>query len=83
MGCTARWVRAKRVGEGRVPDVEPTGAVKFRIVGETNGSPYQYLVAHCRSGVAFLRPRPGAAPVSLLALSSGRFAARLGFIAGV
>ncbi|GHG16477.1 hypothetical protein GCM10017784_04220 [Deinococcus indicus] len=23
------------------PDVEPAGAVKFRIVGETNGSPYQ------------------------------------------
>ncbi|GHG23378.1 hypothetical protein GCM10017784_14170 [Deinococcus indicus] len=47
MGCKARWVRAKRlvellrrVGEGRVPDVEPAGAVKFRIVGETDGSPY-------------------------------------------
>ncbi|WP_345446276.1 hypothetical protein [Deinococcus caeni] len=23
------------------PDVEPAGAVKFRVVGETNGSPYE------------------------------------------
>ncbi|GGS36037.1 hypothetical protein GCM10008961_29570 [Deinococcus knuensis] len=41
MGCKARSIRAKRVGAGRVPDVEPAGAVKFRIVGETNGSPYK------------------------------------------
>ncbi|GHG26095.1 hypothetical protein GCM10017784_18040 [Deinococcus indicus] len=31
----------RRAGEKRVPDVEPAGAVKFRIVGETNGSPYE------------------------------------------
>ncbi|GGR64048.1 hypothetical protein GCM10008959_27770 [Deinococcus seoulensis] len=37
MGCKARSIRAKRVGAKRVPDVEPAGAVKFRIVGETNG----------------------------------------------
>ena len=42
MGCKAHSIRAKRVGAGRVPDVEPAGAVKFRIVGETNGSPYEH-----------------------------------------
>ncbi|GGR49135.1 hypothetical protein GCM10008959_07910 [Deinococcus seoulensis] len=38
MGCKARSIRAERVGAKRVPDVEPAGAVKFRIVGETNGT---------------------------------------------
>ena len=31
----------RREGESRVPDVEPAGAVTFRIVGETNGGRYQ------------------------------------------
>ncbi|GAA5440213.1 hypothetical protein Dcae01_01723 [Deinococcus caeni] len=33
--CPAEWER------NAPPDVELAGAVKFRMVGETNGSPYQ------------------------------------------
>ena len=37
----SEWMRLgelpRRVGEGRVPDVELAGAVKSRMVGETNG----------------------------------------------
>ncbi|GHG36138.1 hypothetical protein GCM10017784_32890 [Deinococcus indicus] len=56
MGGKARWVRAKRAGATR-PSGRATGhPVKFRIVGETNGSPDQG--GPVRSGERIVRAQP-------------------------